>query len=317
MILFFPFDLLSHNLRCLQLAKAFQNDITVLFPESKKYTSFISEQGIKTFPYHTIPSDMVISSARDFSFSWIRYDLLERSFLSQIDIISKHKPTLVVGDADFTLRLAAAFCKVPFVSIVNGYMTNYYCRTRRLHPKHPGYKYRYLFPPFIFQHIITYKEKTALKKVHEPFQALAQKYNLRMKKNLLEELEGDITLIADIPEMFPQKTLPDTFHFIGPLFHEENNYNHNYSDLLSSSKANIVVSMGSTGNFEKLIMLKDPIFSEFNFIMTGCSDTILNAGHIHRIPFANLSLLLKQTDLLICHAGNGTIYHALKNNCSR
>lgn len=262
------------------------------------------------FRHDAIPSERVIECAKKFDFSWMDFNLLEKAFLSQVEAIRKYQPKAVIGDSDFTLRLAAAYTQTPFISLLNGYMTKYYQRTRRLHPDHPAYRFSRKLPPEIFNKIINFSESMAFRNVHKPFRLLAEKYNVKKRKNLLDELEGDYTLILDREELFPQKKLPQSYTCIGPLFHKEKSEGKEFEDLISNGKKNILVAMGSSGDLSKLKFVEEDLFGEFNFFVAG-DENALKASHIFSKKFFNTYWLLEKADLLICHGGNGTIYQAL------
>ena len=56
----------------------------------------------------------------------------------------------------------------------------------------------------------------------KPFNVLAKKYGLKEYKNFIEVLEGDYTLLADIPQWAGLKKLRPNLHFIGPLPYKSN-----------------------------------------------------------------------------------------------
>ncbi len=47
-IIFFPFDMHSHYLKCLILAEAIQNDFDIYFTSSERYDALVTKQGYKT-----------------------------------------------------------------------------------------------------------------------------------------------------------------------------------------------------------------------------------------------------------------------------
>lgn len=311
MILFFPFDLLSHNLRCLQLAEAVKEDIGVRIASSEKYNLFFKNAGIETFDCPGISPEPVMEASKRFDFSWIKKELLEKAFLAQVESIRTYRPDAVVGDASFTLRMAAAYTGTPYISIINGYMSRYYSRTRSLPLSHPAAKFRNKIPEQIFSLIIRFAETLAHWTVHRPFRKLARQYKFSSKKMFLQEVEGDLTLLADAPELFPQKNLPDNIAFIGPLYHSSKESEPEIIDFISNEKKNILISMGSSGDPNMLHFLKEDLFAGFNIISTTplCRD---DKKHIYYKAFINIASIINHMDIVICHGGNGTIYQALQ-----
>jgi UDP:flavonoid glycosyltransferase YjiC (YdhE family) len=310
-ILVFPFDLMSHYTRCVVLAEKFYgSDSEVLFQSSSRYNGLVVKHGFKTFDCETFDSYYVMQCAAKFDFSWLNERDVERVFLSQIKAIEHHQPDLVIGDTSPTLKMAAEKTGVAYTALTNGYMTKHYAHTRKLSRTHVAYRHVSRLPERLGDRITNYAEKLAFKNVHAPFRCLRKKYGLKHVDTYLDELEGDENLICDLPELFLQKNLPDNFRFIGPLIYER-------ADLpiaeFSSSKPNILVCMGSTGDWKALIFLNDVVFAEYHIITAGDKHNLLHAPHISPYDFINLSQAASRVDLMICHGGNGTIYHGLLN----
>lgn len=309
-ILVFPFDLMSHYTRCVVLAETFY-DSDVLFQSSLRYNALVEKHGFKIFDCEQFDSDYVMQCAADFDFSWLNERDIERIFLSQVKAIEHHQPDLIIGDTSPTLKMAAEKTGVKHVALTNGYMTRHYAHVRKISRTHAAYKYVRRLPQRLGGAITQAAESVAFKNVHAPFRRLRKKYNLKSVDNYLEELEGDENLICDLPELFPQKHLPHNFRFIGPLVYER-------EDLpiakIDSTKPNILVCMGSTGDWEALTFLNDVAFSDYHIITAGDKNRLLNALHVTSYEFINLSQAASNVDLIICHGGNGTIYHGLLNN---
>lgn len=311
-ILVFPFDLMSHYTRCVVLAEKFYDSGSeVLFQNSLRYSGLVGKHGFKTFDCEGFDSDYVMQCAADFDFSWLDQRDIERVFLSQVKAIELHQPDLVIGDTSPTLKMAAEKTGVRHLALTNGYMTRHYAHVRKIPRTHAAHKYVRRLPQRLGDAITQAAESVAFKNVHAPFRNLRKKYNLKSVDNYLEELEGDKNLICDLPELFPQKNLPNNFRFIGPLVYERDDLPLAKTD---STKRNILVCMGSTGDWESLTFLNDVAFAEYHIITAGDRNRLLNASHITSYDFINLSQAAANVDLIICHGGNGTIYHGLLNN---
>lgn len=311
MVLFFPFQLLSHYLRCLQLAETLQGE-EVLFPMSEKYGAFLEEKGVATFPYKGLPAQEVMEEAQDFQFSWMRKAILEKVFLEQVKLLQQHRPRVVVGDASFTLRLAAAYVGVPYVSLINAYMSDYYALSRSLPPNH-WVSRTFSFLPYKWYHAIsTRAERAVLRWLHRPFRKLAHQYGLPVKKHLLQELQGNITLLLDLPELFPQKRLPSHHGFIGPLYDAGTQVESDILDWLQIHKRTLFVTVGSSGDLSKFQFLTDVSYSRYNVLVAGKEAHLLKAPHTYCQEFVHLHSLLPHIDLFLCHGGNGSMYQALQ-----
>ncbi len=312
LILFFSFNLLSHYLRCLQLADELRDSFKILFPYSETYKNWLEKYA--TFQCEAFDVNEVMKCVKKFDFSWLSPENIERVFLSQVEAIEKYRPVIVIGDAAFTLNMAAEKCNVPYISVINGYMSKYYSLTRTLSRTHKAHKFIKKLPVRTADTITQVAERLAFRRVHLPFKDLRKKYMLKRLKSYSNELEGDHTLICDVPELFPQKTLPPSYHFIGPLFFSSCKKERDIIEKLDCDKPTILVSLGSTGDWKKLHLLNNPIFHEFTIITTGDKELIIHGNHVISTPFLNNISVLPLIDVMICHGGNGTIYQALSCN---
>jgi len=74
---------------------------------------------------------------------------------------------------------------------------------------------------------------------------------------------------------------------------------------------NILVSVGSTGNWKNLGLLLDPVFSNSKIVISGNPNNPIRSDNILNKPFVNHTAIMHKVDILICHGGNGTTYQAL------
>jgi UDP:flavonoid glycosyltransferase YjiC (YdhE family) len=312
LLLIFPFDLLSHYLRCLQLARIFKKRYAILFAHSESYSSFVENEGFGTFKCKNFEAREVMECAVKFDFSWLNEVILEELFLDQVRCLTELKPTFVIGDTSPTLKMATEKIGIKYVSLMNGYMSRYYEKVRKLSRTHPAYKYSQQLPENVIDWITKFAERLAFHNVHKPFKKIRKKYSLSKQDSYLKELEGDQNLICDLPELFPQKVLPSNYKWIAPLFHSNSKVSsRQVVHQLDPEKKTIFVSMGSSGDWSKVSFLNDEYFKKFNIITAADRFKVLNGQHIIKEHFVNANNLFPSTDLVICHGGNGTIYQAL------
>jgi UDP:flavonoid glycosyltransferase YjiC (YdhE family) len=310
-LMVFPLDFAAHYFRCLEFCKKLSHQFEIFFADSAKYDKYIRSAGFETFKTANFNSEEITAAASSFDFSWLNLKAIETILESQIKAIEERKPSLVLGDASFTLKIAAEMTNVPFVSLLNGYMTKYCRVTRKVSPSHPGYAYSKTMPKRVFERLTRVIEHAMLEKVHEPFRKTRKKLDLTKRHYLLEELEGDYNLICDLPSFFPQKKLPENYQFVGPLFYKGDEEEKEVSDFLGDNPIRILVSLGSTGNWKKLNLLLDPVFSDTRIVITGNSCSNLQAANIMSTSFLNHTKIMEKVDIVICHGGNGTVYQAL------
>lgn len=305
-ILFFPFNLLSHYVRCLELAKYYEADYGILFKSSTRYNHLIRAAGFGTFECKDFDAEYVSRCMRKYSFKWINEKDLEFIYNSQVNAIREYEPALVIGDMAPTLKMACEKLGVKYISVINGYMSKYYALERPVGETHPAYLIKKFIPADIFSAIAQKQEQKAFEKIHRPFGKLRAKHGLSPRSNYLDELEGDETLICDHEHIFPLKDAPSGYRYVGPLLSPAETIAEVGFTKAAPAKT-ILITMGSSGDWHKLSTLNAPVFSEYNFIVLGDKERILKANHFKHYDFVNLRSVLLVTDLVICHGGNGTL----------
>lgn len=314
-VLFFPFNLLSHYLRCLVLADSYDKaEYEIKFLSSDQYNGFVQRHGYEVFSCAGFDADFVMTCTNNFNFDWLNEKDLERVLVGQVKCINAMKADIVIGDVAPTLKMAAELTGVKHIGLVNGYMTRYYAATRKIPKKHKAYDLVRKLPPRFADVLTTVGERLAFRKIQGPFNSLRKKYGLRRINDYQEELEGSENLICDLPDLFPQKFLPEGYRFIGPLIYEYPEDQADWRELVNWEKPLICVCMGSTGDWESLRFLNDPYYSRYTIITAGDKARVLLAGHIIARDFINLNKVLERSSLMVCHGGNGTIYTGILNN---
>jgi len=311
LLMIFPMELASHYLRCLVLCKRLESNFRIEIAASTVYRQFIDNAGLKTFKVLQFEHEEVKNSAANFDFSWLNKEKLIDIMESQVEVIMDRRPYAVLGDASFTLKMATERTATRFISLVNGYMTKYYGLGRGVPRSHPGYKYSKKIPRRMFKIIAMVMEHRSLRAVHEPFRAIRDSQRLRQTRYLLDEFEGDLNLVCDLPEFFPLRNAPPSYHYIGPLYYLSDRDERWILSFLDGSAPNVLVTMGSSGDWKKLSFLKNSIFSKYRFVLSGNADRTINLPNAVSRTFINHVSILPKIDLVICHGGNGTIYQAL------
>jgi len=312
-ILIFPFDLMSHFFRSLRVAIALKDQYDVYMNGSGKYDFWLEKVGIKSFSCLHLDAETALEKIGEFDFSWLNAAALETVYLDQIKTIKEYKPTLVIGDTSFSLKMATETTGVRFLSILNAYSTRYYQHTRRLSPRHRASPIIGWLPDLFYLPMVRMGEAWNFSQILKEFNKIRAKYKLRLTSHYLEELAGDLNVLCDLPEIFPQKKLPGNFHFIGPLFHAFDLANGSLLDKLEPSKRTILLTLGSSTDWEHFTFINREEYSAYNVIVVGEKSDILDAPFLLKTRFVNYDEVLPEVDLLICHGGNGTLYHALKN----
>jgi len=312
-ILIFSFDLMSHFFRSLRVAIALNDQYEVYMNWSDKYAYWLNKSGLKTFSCIDLNAESASKKTEKFDFSWLNANALEAVFLGQVKVIKEYKPTLVIGDTSFTLKMAAEATEVQYLSILNAYSTRYYEFTRRLSPKHWAAPLINWLPNVLLLPMVRVGEAWNFSLILKEFNKVRTKYKLQKTTYYLEELSGNKNVLCDLPEIYPQKNLADNFKFIGPLFYNRDMPDSTILEKLNPNKSTILITMGSSKEWEHFQFLNMEEFSIYNVIVVGENKNVLHSPFLLKIPFLNFEEVLPKVDLVICHGGNGTLYHALFN----
>ena len=311
LLLVFPYNVMAHYLRCLQLAKYLQSHFQIKFLYSSEYALFVKQAEFETFECAALNAEKVQQSVISFDFSWLNEKDLNYIYHQQVKIIRELRPSAVLGDMSPTLKMAAEKTGVYYFSLINGYMSRYYAYVRRMPKKYPLYKIFNLLPNTLFQYFTDVGETLFFHDMHLPFSKIRKREKLASKYSYIQELEGNVNLLCDLPELFPQKDLPSNYYFIPPLYFSLKEADQNILKKLDSNKKTLFISMGSTGNWQKVAFLNNAHYHKYNLVTAGDNDKIISGSNVFAYPFINSSKLFTITDLIICHGGNGTIYQAL------
>ena len=310
-LLIFPFDVMAHYVRCIELARHLQPYYTIKMLYSPRYHSFVANAGFSTFECATLNADKVQQNVRSFDFSWLNEKELYNIYQQQIQVIKGEHASAVLGDMSPTLKMAAEKSGVPYFSLMNAYMSRYYGYVRRMPRSYPLFRLFNLLPPDMIANFTFKGEQLFFRKMHKAFSNIRNREALLSRNSYLEELEGDINLVCDLPTLFPQHELPANYHFVPPLFYPLSDAGNHIASQLDPAKKVLFVSMGSTGSWRKMAFLNRSEYRRFNIVTVGDHDKVIHGDHVFSHAFVSSRKLFDKVDLVICHGGNGTTYQAL------
>ncbi|MEL7161528.1 MAG: glycosyltransferase [Bacteroidota bacterium] len=311
-VLVFAFDLLAHYTRCLRVAELLADDLTFLFQESD-YDGLVRRQGFTTFPCQRLAEkELVARGCRDDVMNWPRAEL-EAVMLAQSDAIEQHHPDFVIGDMSPTLSMASEKTGVPYVSIANAYLSRHCDAPFTMPDCLPNITADIVdVPPFYREKLADRDGFIAVARSQKEFRFLRRRHGLTKKLNLALELEGDQTWICDLGTFHPLKAaLPATVREIGPLRFFPKNVTAGESPIPQPGRPTVLVTMGSSGNYDRLHQLRDPLLQDFDFLVCGQEPVAGLPPNVRHVPFADFNDLMPRVDLVLCHGGNGSLYQAL------
>ena len=226
-----------------------------------------------------------------------RWAPVDKILLSQVRLIERELPDMIVGAQTITVSLAAHVSGVKCAGILNSYLLRYSNYT-------------------IFRHYLIGLErgqmgglrKRALRELGHP--------NI----NPLPLFQRMPLLCPDAPELMQDTSFFENVHGIGPIIFEHPAPLPDWMNELDDGTPNIYIGMGSTGRLDLFLRKCYAPLSKlpYRFLVTTgglvSDNTISNAPANFRFTkFAPGSQLLRHCQAMIFHGGNGTMYQALAN----
>ena len=316
-VLFADANFLAHVSRLLEVGKVLRDELgfEVKFAANGAYTKLLREQDFEVDYVYTVPKDTTLRLARRASVMdpiwW--YRTVAKSIRSDVEVIRRHKPDVVVGDMHWTLRASAAEAGVPYVSVVNGAWMKHLDHRLRAFDDH---FLTSLLGTRLAERSLPFFKKQMLSFVAFPYRMWRKRggYDVNVD-TLYEILEGDLTLMADIPEFCPTTNLPESIRYVGPILWNAPMPEPEFLKRLDPKRPTVYVSMGSTGKsafFEaSLAAFAD---TEYQVVMTTGEIALAHAKtppNFFVTDFAPGLAIMRHADVVINHGGNGTIYQAL------
>jgi MGT family glycosyltransferase len=304
-ILISAFDnILAHVGRSVLIANALRDmGYRVVFAGGGSYFKLVKDYGFETLPLAHLKTEIIIKSIRRVFLGvglWTE-DRLDEFVRDELRLYDELKPDLVLHDTRPSIPISARIAGIPCVSVTNAYLTWYGTTSWRIFPA--------LLNP-ILEPIRQYL-------VIKPHNRIRRKYGLPKTRPREMMYDGDLILLADVPEYAPTNNLPDNYKYIGPLPWEPDSPLPSNLEEMRPDKPLIYFTLGSTG----LPQLFQGVIEQLRgtdyqvVITTGWQ---IEPSQLEPLPtniFATTYLpgnkMMGRSDLVICQAGNGTTYQAL------
>jgi UDP:flavonoid glycosyltransferase YjiC (YdhE family) len=276
---------LSHVSRTLLVAKvlrALQHE--VVFASDGDFMRLPREAGFRVLPLKVLDKYVLADKTHQGRMDWYDDVTLAEHVAAELELFEEIKPDLVLSDFRTTAGTSAELAGIPSASILNASWTNY-CSAHSKAPgkgaPHRSVLRRALAgcaKPFsklrrakkladegslfgirkCLSLIADCAEFTPgpglppsspylwdLRTGAEPFHRLRRAKRLPDGGNLFDFMEGDVTLIADCPEFWPARNLPDNFHYVGPIAWEPEIAPPAWLERLDPARPTIYVTMGA------------------------------------------------------------------------
>ncbi len=315
---------LSHISRPLEVAKKLKNlGFNIIFggfKTKKSKLSFIENEGFRWLSLYEPDPDTLFSNIRNAKLNFLAESVLMKMIKDDLGLFKRVQPDLILTDGRLSAMISSQISNIPHAAIVNGSSTQYrsipYVQIffqRILNKRMSNHRFLDLCDRLnlkIEMAIFNFGMNT--------FTKLSKRYNLNKNVTATNCLTGaDLTLIADIPEYFPVENQPASYHYIGPITWKPSGFmaTPKWWPLTDKNKYKIYITMGTTG--EDTLFSK--VYEQFkNSDFLSIITTGSQADHFKPVPgtiyienYMDGAMVLNNSDLVVCHGGNGTIYQAL------
>jgi len=235
---------------------------------------------------------------------------------NEIQLFNEIKPACVLTGWCQSVMISTRVAGVPFVNVLHSTsITEYYEAGLQSWPDRRTFAL--LSWLFTEEQLSKWVSKLILKMKlpAKPFNTLAKRYGLKEFKNFIEVLEGDYTLLADIPEWVGLSKLRPNLHYIGPLPLKLESDIPQQIEEMPKDKPIVFFAMGSSGKprliadiiegfRDKPYRVIAPVEAHIKDMDVDVPSNVIVTGFLpaHKVnPMADISVL---------HGGQNTIMNA-------
>lgn len=305
---------LAHVSRLLEIAKVLrQRGHETVFAGHGKYLKIAGSEGFATRELPYVSVEQVVRAVRTQKlWELYREQELDGFIAAELRLYEECRPDLVLIDNRPTARTSAEVAGIKTAAVLNVHMSNY----RRI----PFFSYAQWVGTERYGLALADRAENAVERWAYDRLVMGGLNNIRRRLGLqrlyaYEHEEGDLALLADIPEFNPVRGLPASVKYVGPLTWHNTLPPPACLDKLDPARPTAYFTLGSEGLEELVSHLGLLARQGIQVVVaTGAADT----GKQLDVPegvfleqYVNTDTLLPHCELVCCHGGNGTLYQAL------
>lgn len=304
---------LAHVVRPLQLASQLDpSHFEVRFACDPRYQHLVENKALEHLPIHTIPTEQFLKRVYKAG-PLFSLEELQAAVREDLQLITRVKPDVLVGDFRLSLGISAELAGVPYLALSNAHWSpkaHLPCPV----PDHPLVR---LLGVRVMRQILRVTLPLFFGLQAKHFNRLRRAYGLQpVEGRGAHEVftRGTRTLYLDIPELYGNESLSDSETFIGPVFWEPDVSLPDWWDSLPEDKPRVFVTPGSSGNAEATTQLIR-ILSEMDVSVIIATAGRTPTTSLPRGAFAADYLpgraITRKADLVVCNGGSPMVYLAL------
>ena len=241
---------------------------------------------------------------------------MEPRIENEIKYFKENKPACVLTGWCQSVMISTRAAGVPFINVLHSTsVTEYYQAGLQTWPDRSNFFFlRWFFSEEQLNRKIS-NLVLKLKLPVKPFNILAKKYGLKPFNNFIEVLEGDYTLLADIPEWVGFPKIRPNLHYIGPLPLRLNAEIPPQITDIPTDKPIVYFAMGSSGNPELIANIiegfRDKPYRVIAPVETHIKDLNLDIPpNVIVTGFLPAHKVNPMADISVIHGGQNTVMNA-------
>ena len=301
---------LAHAARPIALASALPQDrydIVVACPEA--YFRWIPDR-IARAPLATQPRSRFLSRVANGKPPFDEATL-HRYVADDLDLIARTRPDIVVGDARISLAASARVAGTPYIALSNAY----WHPPRRFRPEMPVLSWTKRLPTEAMQAVFALTWPLAFGWTAAPIQRALAAYGIDVGGDMRRAwTEADLTLYADLPQMFPDVVPDDRYRFLGPLAWEPPVALPSWWGQVPGERPIAYVTVGSSGDVGALTVIVQAL-AELGWTAlvatAGRAEIDAEPGKVFVAEFLPGLMACAKADLVICNGGSPTTTQAM------
>ncbi len=315
---------LAETGRMLEIAKACKGRFRNIFMSyGGRYEHFIEEAGSELRKMEPRLSQkeldrlrIVLSGETLNTVGYLTEQQLRLRVPSEIEFFKQVQPAAVLTGWCLSCTISTRAAGVPFVSGLHSTsITEYYEAGLQTWPDRLDFALlRWLFGRDKLDESFNQRILHA-KWVLKPYNAVANEYGLKQFNHFLELIEGDYTLLADIPEWVNLPHIRSNFHFIGPLpFRVDMDVPKEIADI-PRDKPIVYFAMGSSGKpqlvGEIITAFRDKPYRVIAPVRTHIQDLNVEIpANVLVTGFVPAHKVNPMADVSVIHGGQNTVMQA-------
>lgn len=223
-------------------------------------------------------------------------------------------PVAVITGWCLSITISSRVAKVPFVNVLHSTSIQEYYRAGLQEWPDRLYRLRRLFSDEMLNRRINRRILTSTLPVR-PYNRVGKEYGLERFNNFVELIEGDYTLLADIPEWVGLPKLRDNVHHVGPLPARLEFDIPEEVVRIPKDKPIVYFAMGSSGNARLIADIIEG-FRDKPYRVIPPVKALVEDMQIHVPPNVMVTGFLPahrvnpMADLSVIHGGQNTVMNA-------